>query len=46
MHSMQPVTVNYCSTDKGTDDEERDSDPGPKENVAPEPQNVIMAEDL
>ena len=37
-----PVTP---SADKGTDDEERDSDAGPKENVAPEPENVIMAED-
>ena len=37
---MQPVAVNSCSTDKGTDDEER-----PKENVAPKPENVIMAGD-
>ena len=37
-----PVTP---SADKRTDDEERDSDAQPKENVAPEPQNVIMAED-
>ena len=38
-----PVTP---SADKGTDDDERDSDAGPKENVAPEPENVIMAEDV
>ena len=33
------------SVDKGTDDEERDSDARPKQNVAPEPENVIMAAD-
>jgi apoptotic chromatin condensation inducer in the nucleus len=37
-----PVTP---SADKGTDDEERETDAGPKENVAPEPENVVMAED-
>lgn len=30
---------------KGTKGDEGDSDAGPKENVAPEPENVIMAED-
>ena len=36
-----PVTP---SADKGTDDEERDSDARPKDNVVSEPENVITTQ--